>query len=322
MMNWITIGVGAGLVAGALHAAILAPTPTAALLFYASPLPLFLAGLGWGTWAAALAAIVGSLFTALVSGLAPAVMFLGTVAAAPAILSWFALKSRPSSGTASEGEIEAAGLQWYPEGRLVLWTAAGAALVTAAAILLVSHDIEAFRANAAALIKRMLAAMSQGLPPSEAERLDRIIAYMVAALPLAAASLWLLAMLANLRIAAGLLSALGLGLRPWSRFGALTFPRRAAIVLPVSIGLAFLPEPLGFIGSLFAAAMFTAFALLGLAVLHGLTEGVALRGVLLAGLYVALVLLNWVLVVPFAALGLIDMAFAMRARSAATPHGT
>jgi hypothetical protein len=40
---------------------------------------------------------------------------------------------------------------------------------------------------------------------------------------------------------------------------------------------------------------------------------------LLAGLYLALILLHWLLLVPLAVLTLIDMAFAMRARTAANP---
>jgi hypothetical protein len=77
-----------------------------------------------------------------------------------------------------------------------------------------------------------------------------------------------------------------------------------------------LPGILGVIGSVFAAAMFTAFALAGLAVLHGLTEGMSARAPLLGGLYLALILLNWLLLLPLAMLTMLDMAFGMRARTA------
>jgi hypothetical protein len=65
--------------------------------------------------------------------------------------------------------------------------------------------------------------------------------------------------------------------------------------------------------------MLTAFALAGLAVLHGLTEGMTARAPLLGGLYLALILLNWLLLLPLAMLTMLDMAFGMRARTASLP---
>ncbi len=319
MMGGLSVGIGAGVLAGLLHAAILQPSPMTTLLFYASPLPIFFAGLGWGVKAAALGAFAGTLLMLLVAGMAPALTFLASAGAGPTILVWLALKSRPAEGPPVEGEAEAQGYQWYPEGRLVLWAAAMAGALTAAAILIAAPDLETFRAETEELVSRMVAAMSEGMGQAEIERLRDMVRMMVAILPLVAASVWLLSTLINLKLAATILSSLKLGLRPWARFGALAFPRKAAFALPMALAASFLPGMAGFIGSLFAAAVFTAFALLGLAVLHGLTEGMRMRGVLLASLYLALFLLNWLLVVPFAALGLLDMALNMRARPSTPP---
>jgi hypothetical protein len=146
-----------------------------------------------------------------------------------------------------------------------------------------------------------------------------MVTFMTFLLPIAAASIWLLATLINMKLGARILAAFDRSPRPWARFGALTFPRRAVWLLPAALAAAMLPGILGVIGSVFAAAMFTAFALAGLAVLHGLTEGMAARGPLLGGLYLALILLNWLLVVPLALLTMLDMALRMRARTGAHP---
>jgi hypothetical protein len=90
-------------------------------------------------------------------------------------------------------------------------------------------------------------------------------------------------------------------------------------LLPLALASTLLPGMLGLIGTVFAAAMFTAFALAGLAVLHGLTEGMNGRGCCWRHSIPPLILLNWLLLVPLAVLTLLDMAFNMRARTARLP---
>ena len=54
----LIIGAGSGLVSAALFASAATATALAAVLFYLAPLPLFLAGLGWGTKAALVSALI------------------------------------------------------------------------------------------------------------------------------------------------------------------------------------------------------------------------------------------------------------------------
>jgi hypothetical protein len=153
----------------------------------------------------------------------------------------------------------------------------------------------------------------------EGDELDQMVSVIAFMLPIAAASIWLLATLVNMKLGARILAAFDRSPRPWARFGALTFPRRAVWLLPAALAASMLPGMAGVIGTVFAAAMLTAFALAGLAVLHGLTEGMAARAPLLGGLYLALILLNWLLLLPLAMLTMLDMAFGMRARTANLP---
>lgn len=317
MVNWISAGLCAGLAAAVLQAAVLYPSPLTMMAFYLSALPIFVVALGWGLGATAIAAVSGGIAIMTLAGAKPALAFLIGVALPPAILSSIALRSRPAEEAPPlEGEPQLNGRQWYPEGRLLLWAAAIAAGLTSLGLLLVAPSAEGLKATLEELMTRMLAAMGEEVAGAE---LDQMVALMTFLLPIAAASVWLLATLVNMKLGARLLAAFGRSPRPWARFGALTLPRRAMWLLPVAIAASMLPDMLGVIGSVFAAAMFTAFAIAGLAVLHGLTEGMAARGPLLGGLYLALILLNWLLLVPLAILTMLDMGFRMRARTGAHP---
>jgi hypothetical protein len=319
MANWIAVGICAGLAAAVLQAAVLYPSPVTMVAFYLSALPIFVAALGWGLSASALAGLTGCLAILTVAGAKPALAFLIGVAVPPAILSWLALRSRPADeAPPSEGEPQLNGRQWYPEGRLVLWAALLTAGLTSFAILFVAPSAESFREMLEDLVAQMLAAMGEQSEIGP-DQVDQMVSFMTMLLPIAAASIWLIATLVNMKLGARLVAAFNRSPRPWARFGALTLPRRAVWLLPLALAASMLPDMLGLIGSVFAAAVFTAFALAGLAVLHGLTEGMTARGPLLAGLYLALILLHWLLLVPLAVLTLIDMAFAMRARTAANP---
>jgi hypothetical protein len=314
MVNWIAVGICTGLAAAVLQAVVVYPSPVTMVAFYLSALPIFVVALGWGLGATAVAGLSGSVAIAAVAGAKPALAFLIGVAVPPAILSWLALHNRPADEAPPvEGEPQDKGRQWYPEGRLLLWAAAIAAGLTSLGILLIAPSGEEFRATLEELITQMLAAMDEQVA---GEELEQLVTFMTFLLPIAAASIWLLATLVNMKLGARILAAFDREPRPWARFGALTFPRRAVWLLPAALAASMLPGILGVIGSVFAAAMFTAFALAGLAVLHGLTEGMSARAPLLGGLYLALILLNWLLLLPLAMLTMLDMAFGMRARTA------
>jgi hypothetical protein len=317
MVNWIAAGLCAGLAAAVLQAVILYPSPITVVAFYLSALPIFIVALGWGLNATVVAGLSGSFAITAVAGPAPGFAFLIGVALPPAVLSWLALRSRPADEAPPlEGEPQVNGRQWYPEGRLVLWAAVIAAALTSLGMLLIGASADSFRASLEDQVGQMLTAMGEEVEGDELDQMVSVIAFM---LPIAAASIWLLATLVNMKLGARILAAFDRSPRPWARFGALTFPRRAVWLLPAALAASMLPGMAGVVGSVFAAAMLTAFALAGLAVLHGLTEGMTARAPLLGGLYLALILLNWLLLLPLAMLTMLDMAFGMRARTASLP---
>ena len=94
MATPLVIGAGAGLISAALFASAVTATALAGILFYLAPLPICLAGLGWGWAAAMLAALTGTAVVAGVLGLATGAIFALAVGAPIATLCYLALLSR------------------------------------------------------------------------------------------------------------------------------------------------------------------------------------------------------------------------------------
>lgn len=319
MKNAYLVAVIAGLAAAALYATVGTPTVVGALLFNLAALPLFVAGLGFGVKAAAAGGLVGALALALANDWRIGLLFAATAAAAPVVLTSLALKHRQAAATPPrEGEVTAGGLEWYPEGRIVLWAAALATALMVLTLLVGGGDAESFRAAIRDVAHRV-GTMVAGEDAARAQDLAAFADLMVIVIPLAAAVMWHVATMACFWLAARIVTLSGSSLRPWAAFGAMRFPPTSVVALLAASLAALLPGLAGFAGSLALAAMTSAFMLLGLAVVHGLTAGIGGRGLILASLYVALLVLNWLLVPPLVALALADMVFGLRARANRPP---
>jgi len=136
------IGAGAGLVSAALFASAATAASLAGILFYLAPLPICLAGLGWGWIAAAIAALAGMVAVGGVLGLAPGALFVGAIAMPMAVLCYLALLSRPA--VAPQGQASG-GLEWYPIGRLVGWASVIAGALAAIMVLTLGYDADSYR---------------------------------------------------------------------------------------------------------------------------------------------------------------------------------
>ena len=82
----------------------------------------------------------------------------------------------------------------------------------------------------------------------------------------------------------------------------------AGVLLPGILGLAGF---LGMLSSIFVASLATVYAVLGCAMVHAITRGLNVRGLLLGALYVAIVLV-WPALVVIVLLGLADSAVDIR----------
>jgi hypothetical protein len=137
-------------------------------------------------------------------------------------------------------------------------------------------------------------------------------------IPPVATSSYVLLLVANLWLAGRIVQVSNLLVRPWPDIaGELRLPRALALGFLASLACCLLDGLAGAIASCAAAALGTGFVLEGLAVTHVLTRGIKFRAALLAAIYVAAAIAPFLMLIPFALLGLLgllDVGFAFRER--------
>jgi hypothetical protein len=112
MARFLFLGAGAGLVSAALFASAATGTALAGILFYLAPLPICLAGLGWGWRTAGVAAVAGTLVAGGVLGLAAGSIFAGAIALPITVLCYLALLSRPVAATQGQSSPACLPASW------------------------------------------------------------------------------------------------------------------------------------------------------------------------------------------------------------------
>jgi hypothetical protein len=313
MIQIVLVGIGAGAASALLFASVASGSILATLLFYLAPLPILIAALGWSHWAGLVAGLTAAASLGLVLNLYFFMAFFVGIALPAWWLSYLAMLARPVAANGSTT------LEWYPIGRLILWTALIAAVLVILAVPNFGTDKETFQAALRGAFERAL--RMQGQLPTDAPdsplRTDteRLISILVVAIPPAAAVLATLINIVNLWLAGRIVRLSGRLTRPWPDLSALTLPTFAPALVAAAIAGTFLPDLPGILSGILAAALLTAYALLGFAVLHAITHGIGNRALALGGTYAAVVLFGWP-VLAMSLLGLADAAFNIRARAA------
>jgi hypothetical protein len=294
MIQIILIGLGAGAAATLLFASVVSGSLTAIFLFYLAPLPILIAALGWSHWAGLIAAISSSIAIGAFSGFFVISVFV--IAFGAWWLGYLSLLARPVSNGSGDD------LEWYPVGRLVLWAAVIGTFIVAAAIPNFGTDQESLQAGLRKIYGRILQDQS-------------VVDMLVVAVPPAAAVFSTIINVFNLWLAGRIVKLSGRLKRPWPAIAAMTMPASAMAALAAAIAGFFLPDLVGILSGVLAASLFMAFAILGYAVLHSITQGMGSRIFLLAGAYAAAIVFFWP-IVAVAILGLSETAFNIRGRIA------
>ena len=310
------IGLGAGVVSAALFASAVAAGVFAGIPFYLAPLPLCLAGLGWGRATVLIAALTATLLLAVVlSG------FLGlayglTLGLPIVTLIHLLLLARP---VASSDEAATPTLEWYPPGRLVGWAAIIAGFLSGFVVLALGPDVETYRQTVGSIfspeVLKVFDPEGEIFTPETVEKFKVVLAK---TLPAAFAVVWLVVVLFNLWVGGFIVESSGRALRPWPNLHALEVPGAFVAVFAVALVASFLPGIIGLIATGFAGAMLFAYVLQGLAVIHAFTVGMSLRPFLLVALYLGILFLGWVAMVV-AIIGLGEPLFGLRGRGTGTP---
>jgi hypothetical protein len=312
----LIIGAGAGLISAALFASAATATALAGVLFYLAPLPVCLAGLGWGGTAALISALTGTVVVAASLGPATAAIFALAIAAPGALLTHLALLSRPVAP--AQGETAGA-LEWYPPGRLVGWAALIAGLLAGILVLILGYDQESYRDSIRQILSHSaLKELDRDGTLLTEENIAGLANVLARALPAAFAIVWLTVTLFNLWMAGLIVDASGRALRPWPDLHSLELPNALVLLFAIALAASFLPGLSGLLATGIAGALLFAYVLQGLAVIHVYSQGVPLRGILLATVYLGILLLGWVAILV-AILGLAEPLLGIRQR--ANPGG-
>ena len=319
MMQFGLIGIGAGAAAALLFASVTSGSLLSVLLFYLAPLPMMIAGLGWSHWSALIGALAGALAVAALFGPMFFLAFLASAGLPAWWLTYLAMLARPA---AAGGNGAAPTLEWYPPGRLVMWAAFLAVLFIAVAMANIGIDADSFRAGMHQQLAELLQVETgnpAGAPlnvPGIANA-QRLIDFLVSALPLAGAVLATITNILNLWLAGRIVKFSGRLTRPWPQLAAMSFPRPLALVLACAAIASFFGGMLGIVAGVLLAGLLMAYGVLGFAVLHAITQGMSARGLVLGGVYAAVLLIGWP-VLALCLLGLIETAIDLRARIART----
>jgi hypothetical protein len=313
MMTTALIALAAGAASALMFASIISGALISLVLFYLAPLPLMVAALGWGPLSATIGGLCAAIGLGAIFGLPYCIAFALTVALPAWWLGHLALLGRPAAGSAAAGNGAAPPapppLEWYPIGRILLWAAGFAVLTTTAALLTLGSDAATITG---ALRRGLLRIMGvrNSTPPADT---GNFVDAMVAIAPAAAAAVAMMTLTLNLWLAAKVTATSGRLHRPWPDLKSAALPPMTLAGLSLTLACSFAGGLFAMVGEIASAALLTAYALVGFAVLHTLTLSIKGRMLWLGGTYAAVLVAGWP-VLAMVLLGLADAVFGFRQR--------
>lgn len=302
--------------AGIISAVVFASATTGAMmlrviLFLLTPLSLYLAGLGLGVIAGAIAAITATTAVMLITNPLTAEIYAVSTAIPAFVCTRFTLMSRGPEETR----------EWYPIGRVVVVAALFAGVFAMLALILMGGDLDTLtkmlRGAVEAFVKSELSQIPGAPAIGEAE-VDQITSSTLSTLPWALGLLAVATTLLNLWLAGRITLASGRLVRPWPDLAQFKMPAGATLVLFIAIGLTFTGGMTGLLAAGVAAPFTLAFALVGLGLVHVLTRGSPWRTFILSTLYIGAILVPHIGLL-LALVGLAETVFGYR--NAGKPPG-
>src|SRR5665213_641068 len=294
MIAILLIALAAGSASALMYASIISGALISLPLLYFPPLPLMVAALGWGPLAATFGGIMAATGLGAVFGLHFCIAFVAMMALPAWWLGHLALLGRPISNTGpSESAAPVAPvLEWYPTGRILLWIAGFATLITMATLLMFGTDA----ATITAALHRALLQIIQ----HEAASRDEIgpgIDAVVRIAPAAIANSTMTMLTLNLWLAAKIAATSARLHRPWPDLKSTELPPMTLAALSAVIAFCFAGGLLAILAQTVTATLLMAYALTGFAVLHTLTLRLKSRALWLSCAYASVVLSGGWLVV-------------------------
>jgi Predicted membrane protein (DUF2232) len=292
----IGIGVLAGAATALLCLGLASGSTLAILLFFISPVPLMVTGLGFGLKPAAIGGVVAIAATFMVAnGLVAVLVALGI--AAPACASGFWLNlARPADEIGGPKEQ----LAWYPLSDVLF-----AFSIIAGTTYVVMGALIGFGPELAGELTSELVARFRETNPElvfTPEGQESLRQFMESAIPFAQPFFWMLTLTLSLYISLAIARRSGLIRRPrddWPM--ALRLPRKATFALAAAILAGFAPGSLGLAASTFTGALAAGFTMAGFAMAHARTRGMNGRTPILILAYLSVIFVAFTALLFFVA---------------------
>ena len=297
----IGTGILAGLAAALLASGVLVQSGFAMLLYVLTPLPIFIAALGWGTAAGLIAAATASVAVAIVAAPMVAVLIALTSFIPAATGAYLAGLARPAQELGGPKDA----LVWYPLPdilfRLSLLISVSFVIVGA----IVGYGPDMVREISGAVIASLQASDPE-FSASDDFR-EMLQQFLLLGLPAIQAATSLLFLTANFYLALRITERSGVLRRPRDNWPAtLRMPRPALPVFAlVFAGSMFLSGPAGMIATTFTGALAAGFIMAGLAIVHWRTRAAPWRMFALWLAYFLLIVFAFSALI-FLVLGLLD----------------
>jgi hypothetical protein len=309
MMVFGLIALIAGAASALMFASIVSGALISLVLVYLAPLPLMLAAIAWGPLCGALGGLVATLVIAGTLS-PPLALGYGLAFALPAWwLGHLAMLGRPVAGGITGSDAAPPQVEWYPLGRILLWIAALATLLTAGSLYSLGSDASTISDAMRRGFAKILSLVSE----TTVTESDPRVGLMVAVIPVLVAASQMATLTLNLWLAAKVAAVSGRLHRPWPDLSGTSLPPMTLVALCVALAFSFFNGMTGILAVVVTTVLMMAYALVGLAVLHTITRDLANRGIWLATAY-AIVFVFSVSLILLTALGLADAVFGFRER--------
>ncbi len=314
MQNNILVGIAAGIVSAIVLIAAAQGSPLALFAFiFLAPLPIIIAGLGWGWTSAFSAAVIAALTMAALGSPRVAISHFVAVGLPMVICSYLLMLNRAIQPTSSEDKPY---IEWYPPGRVLGFLAlAAGALATASLFSIATNEREL-----EAAIREHIDKFNLKLPgENDVENFAKL---MTRSFTPVAATFWITVACFNLWLGGLVAYVSGQLARPWPDLSLMMLPREAPLFLLAAVGASFLGGYPGLIAIGFASAIFFAYLIIGLAILHNITRGNGARIFILVAVYLGLFILNPFSGIIIAMIGIAEPVSPIRRRFAPPDTGS
>ncbi|WP_147307843.1 hypothetical protein [Fulvimarina endophytica] len=293
----ILIAIGAGLTSALLFAGMATQSAFAVGFALATPVPVAIAGLGWGSAVGFLSAIIAPAIVFTVIGSVPSALTIaGSMTLPMAILAHLATRrmhavSEVDTGHSPHSLQTAAGdVTWMPIGRILFVLAALAAIACVAIGTLMGYD----PAQIEPALREAFFDPNVTLDPAQQVQLENLVSVVVGLVPLIQPTILTLTLVVCLHFAASIVRRSGRLARPKDDLPESTsLPQDALFLFAFALAGTFLSGAAGIIATVFVGAFGTAFALVGLARFHRRTRERPGRGFALFLVYAAVLFLTF-----------------------------